>query len=191
MRHVLTVAVLVVSSVLFAGGSAQAASLVVSDARGDVLSADGAGETKVGTSVAHGDIVRTRFAHRQRAVVVRATYRSLQRSGLGTTHNIRIVTNAGLSHYLRVTAGPSAWSGTAVLHRPNGRHVECAVQHRINYGKNVLRVRIPRACLERPEWVRLGLRTAWSDGDRVLVDDAQRNSKAPRLIALTDRLVRG
>ncbi|WP_203336493.1 hypothetical protein [Nocardioides limicola] len=171
MRRVLAVAVLVVSSVLFAGGAAQAATLVVPDARGDVAIFTGYGFTPA-PRVTQGDIVRTTFKHTGNAVVVRVKFRSLSRRGDHGEHQVRILTDTGLDRRVSVLADPTNWSGTMRFTTHRNRTLHCAVHHRIRYARDVVRFRIPRSCLDDPSWVRLGSRTSWSAKGVHYSDDA-------------------
>ena len=63
------------------------------------------------------------------------------------------------AHFAQVTSAPGARRGTHDFEGGNGTRCR-RMTHRINYATNVVSIRIPRRCLERPRWVRVGLDNA-------------------------------
>jgi hypothetical protein len=55
-----------------------------------------------------------------------------------------------------VTIGPGDRGGTHTLMQTDGTPVTCTgMRHSVSYADDRIALRIPRACLERPAWVRL------------------------------------
>jgi len=101
------------------------------------------------------DVVRTLLAHRDHAVVIRLRFRDLlpkKRRSLLT-----VVRTPGDGDY-SVAIG---WrrNGSAVVqieHAPDV--VDCpGLTQVLDVERNIIRVRIPRACLGSPRWVRVGM----------------------------------
>ncbi|WP_203336489.1 hypothetical protein [Nocardioides limicola] len=183
---------LAVAATLLPAGAANAAEHTVRDARGDVVAVNPETDEQTPSDVANGDIVRARFIHGQRAFVLRAKFRSLDRKGSVVRGDfIRITTNDRVRRNVEVWAAPANWDGTAHFKRPNGDVVMCQISHRINYGKNTLTVRVPRTCLQNPRWIRVGFGSVWGDGSTLFMDDAQRNGTIKGKLALSPRIRRG
>jgi len=101
------------------------------------------------------DVVRTLLAHRAQAVVIRLRFRDL------TPHKQRWL--------MTVVKTPRDDFSITIRWRRNGSSV-VAIEHdspdagvcpnmvrRVNVARNVILVRIPRACLGSPRWVRVGM----------------------------------
>ena len=78
--------------------------------------------------------------------------------------------------------------------------VECnGLRHRIDYAANTVRISVPRRCLDRPRWVRVGAKTISLGVDRrgevIRYDDALATGTdgraTPSRITLGQRLQRG
>ncbi|WP_203336491.1 hypothetical protein [Nocardioides limicola] len=193
MRKLATSLVLALGLSLIPVSAAHAADYTVRDARGDVVTFDMETGEETLSSVANGDIVRTRFVHSNKAVVVRVKFRSLAKQGLFRGDYVRVVTDAGLRRDVHVSAMSGQWKGDAEMTRPNHKPVDCDLSHRIDYGKNLLTLRIPRACLNNPRWVRVGVASFWLKGDlsAMYADDAQKDGKVGNRVALSPRIRRG
>lgn len=194
-----TVVALALATALAVGtaGIASAQTLSVTDAAGDVESADMNSTQTTGTpepTITNGDIVTTVFQHSGRRISVRVTFTDLQKTGSMRGDFLRLVTNEGVRREVSLYAGPQHWGGQAEMTRPNGRHVRCRIAHDIDYSANVVTLSFPRACVSKPRWVRLGLGSMWLDnGSKVYADDAQRTGGAieESNLTLSPRLRRG
>ena len=133
-----------------------------------------------------GDIVSTRVVHAPRAVWIRIRLRELDTDNNGNFHRIAIKTDRRF-RYVEIDALPDHWSGSVRTTGPAGRPVPCAVRHRIDYALNQVRVRVPRRCLGKPAWVRVGVRSTVAGALRVFTDDAHSRG-VPSTIALGPRV---
>jgi hypothetical protein len=173
---------------------ATAQSLAHVDQRGDLQSFEGESEQPTpAPAMRNGDIVRTAFNHRVHRITVRAKFADLRRAGAFRGDGIRIVTDEGVRREVSLVAYAGAWRGESVMTRPNGKPVDCAITHKIDYDTNVITVGFPRSCVSDPRWVRLGLGSFWADaGGRVFVDDAQIDGRINQeTVRLSPRLRRG
>jgi hypothetical protein len=104
-----------------------------------------------------GDIRRTIIRHGAHAVTVRTRFSELSRKPQGHFLVVVLRTNTGVLRDVYIVAGqfsrPPDWRGYVVVERRNGRPVDCAAAHNINYTTNVMRLRVPRSCLQDPRWV--------------------------------------
>lgn len=121
---------------------------------------------------AQGDIVAIRVTHALRAVWIRVRMRELTTSTNGNFHLIGIKSDRR-ERTIEIDAFPGHWEGRATTTDPRGRVVACAVKHRLDYDRNRLTVRVPRGCLGKPSWVRVGLRTTIAGATYAYVDDAR------------------
>jgi hypothetical protein len=148
-------------------GPAQAGQVVVTDRTGDVS------QGRVGeeggyvyqSTLREGDFVRTTFEHRARSVVVTSRFRDLSRVGSYHGYIVRLESGRHVYRDNTVSAGPGLWRGTHEVADRRGRAVRCGVQHSIDYDRNVVRVVVPRACLDRPRFVRGTAAVAWTQPD--------------------------
>ncbi|HET6167454.1 MAG TPA: hypothetical protein VFE07_11555 [Marmoricola sp.] len=119
-----------------------------------------------------GDITRIRVAHARRAVWVRVRFRELTTTSNGDFHLVGIRSDRR-NRLIRIDALPGHWEGTATVTNEHGRVVPCAIRFRIDYDHGVFSMRVPRACLGRPDWVRVGMRTTVAGPSYAYVDDAR------------------
>lgn len=190
MLRRLVVPVLVVLSLIVGTPlAAQAATLNLVDARGDVhrMTDDGGFERAVGERRA--DILRTRITHTDRAVLVRTKLRQLRRER-NIVMAMRMRTNDGTYREVALEASRRiGWRGQVSMNRRRGATVECATSHQINYATDVLAVRIPRSCLNDPRWVQATL-VSFLFGGRQFLGDNPHNERM-RLNVWTARIRRG
>ena len=129
---------------------AAAEDVTVRDARGDMIKVEeGGGNPQPAPGAAVGDAVRTTFRHTDRQVVVRTK--------LG----------ARRTWIVGVEATRRDRNGHTIFMTGRGVDVRCALQHRINYVNDVVRVSVPTRCLATPRVVRFRLltehvRRSWS-----------------------------
>jgi hypothetical protein len=97
-----------------------------------------------------GDFVKVKIWHQVKAVRVVGKYRRLDRVGTGFGQVVSIRTEHDVQSF-QVLAGPGMWKGF----RDEGAQ-RCIIGHKVNYERNRFSMRISRACLGRPAWVRVG-----------------------------------
>ena len=132
--------------------------VTIIDARGDMWRMPQDGPPLVAAPrQRRGDIRRTTIRHGVHAFNVRTQFSELARRLQYQGFVIRVRTNAGVRRYITIAAGKfgprTFWRGFVSVERPNGPDVDCAAAHRINYTTNVIRLRVPRSCLNDPQWV--------------------------------------
>ncbi len=137
----------------------------------------------------NGDIVATTPSYRGREVVVKVSFADLRKDVDSFTHELRIKTRR---HEFQVLgfANEEKWRGRFFMFR-DGEQVRCSgLGHGIFYGMNELVVVVPRACLGRPAWVRVGWRTeSWVDAaETTRADDASRDGSVGELPRLGPRM---
>lgn len=140
-----------------------------------VVLRDGAGDVwKVNIRTSHwtlvgdlppADVRRAVVRHRARVVVVRTRFENLRRIGV-QTYDAGIQTRDG-AFYTEVTSRPGKRAGRHALYdEPGGERIGCAgFTHRIDYANDMITMRVPRSCLDRPRWVRANI------GNRLVVGD--------------------
>lgn len=118
------------------------------------------------------DITRVRFAHRDRTVVVRATFVELNPTGKFLFGGIDVRTPRSRKFF---TVMATEGSREGFLFKDNEH--PCRVGIRISYADELMRVSIPRSCLGDPRWVRVrfGASVLQHDGDEIID-----NAGAPR-----------
>ena len=174
--------------------SAEAATSRHADPAGDVVTYDASGAPVTAADTRNGDIVSRSFTYTDTAVQVRVTYRDLARQGMQMSLNGQVQTSSGATRVFQAYATPDSWAGGHYLTTPRGMPVTCTgMRHTFDYTKNVATVTIPRGCLGKPSWVRLGVQHSWFDNQGVMsIDDAGRtgwSESAP--VALSGRISRG
>lgn len=163
---------------------AHAAQLTVKDAKGDVRKvalADANNPKKLRNapadkSVKDHDIVRTKFAHTRKQLVVQTKFRSLQGERLVELSTLGIRTpKAAFSYQWIRTSVLDETKVTSVLVRgtkKNAKEVTCKVGVANNVKKAVRTIRIPRKCLGNPAWVRVTSNASTGDMNHTYIDDA-------------------
>lgn len=122
-----------------------------------------------------GDVVRTTVNHHGGVVSVSMKYRQLARTGDATAHTFIFRTDRGLRRSVEVFAGPHIWKGIVTFEAPGSRTPRCKVSHRIDYVRNRVSVTVPRSCLHKPRWVRVGAGNYMVVAKRLYADDANIN----------------
>lgn len=144
-----------------AGASAPAdpvSRVVLDDPTGDVWSI-GSGEQAPWISagaVPTADVVRAVVRHGRHKVVVRMRFSNLRRVE-PQSYSAMIVSRR---HYgaVFVSAGPKRWMGRHRLVDGNFANVKCPrLSHRINYDTEWISIAVPRRCIGRPRWVKVGM----------------------------------
>lgn len=177
--------------------AAYAEKLVRQDARHDVVKGteSDAGETlQPAPRATDPDIVRVAIEHRAKVVLIRTKYAALNRRIL-RIDALEIRTSAGK----RFEAGSfvqkrGKWQGMTSF-GTGSAEVDCdGLRHRFDYEANVTTWSIPRSCIGRPRWIRVGTgmgRGPW-DGP-FFIDDAFRKGIDPdnQNLTLSRRIWRG
>ena len=125
----------------------------------------------------NGDIIGTTPSNIGREVVVKVNFEDLRKDVDSFTHELRVKTPRH-EYQLFAFANEERWRGQFLLFR-DGDRVPCRdLGHRISYPENEMDVIIPRSCLGRPAWVRVGWRTeTWVD-----VAEETRGRRVPRRV---------
>ena len=138
---------------------------------------DASSTATVDPDVADGDITRLRAAHAKYRVKARLKFRALTKNGNESAHSFRIQTD---SDYFQVVtfAYPGSWKGQTEIFS-GMKDVRCrGLRHEVDYVDDTVSVSVPRSCLGRPRWVRIGAVTSQSVNDgtieveRLLLDAA-------------------
>jgi hypothetical protein len=155
--------------------TAQADVLRHRDAVGDVARAPvGSASYSPAPKQVAGDILATRVVHGRRAVRVQIRLRELTTTGNGNFHLVSVKTPRRTRN-VELDAFPDHWEGRTTFTGGQGRPRPCAVTHRIDYDRNLVRIRIPHSCLGRAAWVRVGIRSSVAGALYVYADDARRS----------------
>jgi hypothetical protein len=155
LRRGVLLAVMLLLPLWAATGPALAESSTVRDATGDMWTVrEGATDGEHAPGARIGDIARTTFTHTETGVVVRARFVELAPVGRRFTLWVGMRSRDGRETTLGVRASRRDRDGHTVLMDERGRDVDCVVRHRIGYVRNVVRVVVPRACLDRPAALR-------------------------------------
>jgi len=133
-----------------------------------------------------GDIIATRVIHAPRSVWIRVRLRELTTLTNGNFHRIAIKSDRRY-RFVEINALPGHWDGTALMTGSAGRPVACALHFRIDYDLNQLHLKVPRLCLGKPSWVRVGVRSTVAGALRVFTDDAH-SLGVPGRVALGPRV---
>jgi hypothetical protein len=155
---------------------AHAGSYVLPDATGDVGSSKDDGPYVRTPSRAEGDVRSSAVSHARRRVVVTVAYRQLSQTTQITGQIARLRTNRGRVRDVVVYAQPGNWGGRTSMEKPSGRRVKCRVGMSIDYAADRITVSVPRKCLGRPRWVRVGIGAVTFEDDVVFADDAMTNA---------------
>jgi hypothetical protein len=155
LRRGVLLAVMLLLPLWTATGPAFAESVTVRDATGDMWTVrEGATDGEHAPGARIGDIARTTFTHTATRVVVRARFVELAPVGRRFTLWVGMRSRDGRETTLGVRASRRDRDGHTVLMDERGRDLDCVVRHRIGYVRNVVRVVVPRACLDRPAALR-------------------------------------
>ena len=161
---------------------ATAGVLVHRDPAGDVVrSPVGSNVTSPAPTQVHGDIVATRVVHARLAIWVQIRFRELNTSSNGNFHRVSIRT-PWRTRTIALDAFPGHWDGSTTTTDAHGRAVACAVTHRINYDRKRVMLRVPRSCLGRPTWIRVGIRSTVAGATWAYTDDARSTGLGAALV---------
>jgi hypothetical protein len=155
------------------GSAGMVSGVTVRDLRGDMVKVEeGSDQGTPAPGATVGDVLRTTFRHTDHRVVVRTHVVALTRTGLRFRMWVDIQRGTHRRWTVGVDATPRHRSGRIIFMTESGKDVSCAVGHRIDYIADVVRVSVPRRCLDTPhrvrfrlltEYVRHSWRYAWLD----------------------------
>lgn len=155
--RVLEVGVAVALALTLAAGPASAERLAVADRHADVLKVEEGATSGVPAPGSTFDVWRSTFAHNADRVAVRVRFDDLRRTGKRFQVWVNLQDGRGRTHHVGVAAVPGDRSGTAWLMGGRGQDRPCRVRHRIDYGRDLVRVSLPRTCLGSPRVLRFGV----------------------------------
>ena len=148
------------------------------DPAGDVTADDLSGDDPVlDPEWRNGDITQLRVRHRHYRVTARLNFVELTagRRQPWMYHTFRFLTSGGGGLELSGTVGVNGGGRQGVWRLSDGRRVKCrGLRHTIDYQAETVRISVPRSCLGRPRWVRVGAKTSsFSEAQEVFrFDDA-------------------
>jgi hypothetical protein len=150
-----TLALLVTVVVVAQAAPALAGSLTVRDATGDMwVVEEGSNEPDPAPHARIGDIERTTYRHTAHRVVVRTRFVELAPVGRRFTLWIGMLDEHRRETTVGVRATRRDRDGHTILMDDHGRDIACDVRHRVRYGRDVIRVVVPRSCLGDPARLR-------------------------------------
>jgi hypothetical protein len=131
-----------------------ASGVVLRDGPGDVWTGLSPDREPTRANFPAADVTRVLVRHAPFAIRIRMRFVDLRR--VGTQRYVVQIGTPSNVYFAQVASSPGARRGT---HRFDTSQTSgCrGMTHRIRYGRNVVSMRIPRRCLERPPWVRVGL----------------------------------
>jgi hypothetical protein len=134
------------------------------DATGDVTADDLSGDDPVlDPSWTNGDITLFSARHRHHRVTARLKLAELRRGPgeLWVSHRFRFLTSRGGGFEVLGTVGLDGGGPQGVWRLSAGRNLRCrGLRHAIDYRANTVGISVPRSCLGRPRWVRVGAETS-------------------------------
>lgn len=139
------------------------------------------------------DIVSVAIRHERANVVVRIKQRDISRAGI-RAHELRIVTNEGITRYAETVAWPGSARLEKELLRRDGDKVPCRrFSAFMDLTANMVTLTIPRSCMSYPRWVRVGIGayTVATDGKTVKMDDAFLTNRVADRLVLSPVVRRG
>ncbi len=180
-------AALALVSTLVSVSPAYAEREVIRDASGDVLKTTfaGPGETTqvLDPTITAGDVRRTVVRHGAHRLNYRFKVRDLRRPDYVQILS-QIKTSAADEFLLDVFRSPEgAWADLIIISDPNREDLRCrGIRTRQSVRRDLIRVSIPRRCLQRPRWVRVSATVTYTRADQLAVrwdDDVRMNGQVP------------
>ena len=169
--HVLA-ALLAAGTLAVTAAPAGAAQLKVKDARGDVWGAADAVNVTPSPTISEGDITKTVVAHQRDAVTVKIGFVKLSRTGPYAQYAVRLQGSKGVVREVLVESSRRDRSGVHRVFNAQGREVgDCDAQHRIDYKRDLVKVKVDRGCLARSRKVRANVNAAHAAGTGVFYSD--------------------
>ncbi|MET3961703.1 hypothetical protein ABIE44_001637 [Marmoricola sp. OAE513] len=168
----------VVGATVLVAAPASADSKVRSDARHDVRyvsrddQGDFGGRSTAIPSRRLGDITSLRVTHGPRKITATLKFRALRKEG-SHTHWFQLRTpRRTVDVFLQ--ADRESWKGSRLIYELGDEDNEfsCRFSHRIDYRADTVTVVVPRTCLLRPAFVRVGAETMIESGGHRFYDKA-------------------
>lgn len=140
--------------------SAAAQEVTVRDARGDMVRVEeGGGDPRPAPRATVGDVARTTFRHTDGRVVVRTKLVALKQTGRRFVVWVDVQDGARRTWTVGVEATRRDRDGHTIFMTEDARRPRCAVVHRIHYADDLVRLAVPRECMDTPRRVRFRLLT--------------------------------
>lgn len=172
--------------------SAIAAELTLNDARHDMwVIEEGSTQPDPAPRATIGDFVRTTFRHGDRLVVIKSSFLDLKRTGKRFTVWVDMRDHDGTRTTAGVRTSPGNRAGRTLLFTSQGRDIPCNVRHRVNYQRNVVRLVIPRRCLDMPRWLQFREMSEYSGRSLRFARLDDPNTAGPPSVAWTAQVRRG
>lgn len=170
----LALLLLIVATLAAVSVPAHADRALLTDETSDVWSFVSPGHFTNEGSVKNADLERTWVRHQKRYVVVKALYVDLKKkASTSFDFHAYLDTRQRLYAVTVQVDGRGRWSGVHLVRYATLTEVDCdGLTHRVRFRVDTVRVRIPRACLDNPRWIRFQGRAASSKNDAGFVDDA-------------------
>jgi hypothetical protein len=169
--HVLA-ALLAAGTLAVTAAPAGAAQLKVKDARGDVWGEADAVNATPSPTISEGDISNAVVAYQRDAVTVKVRFVKLSRTGPYAQYAVRLQGSKGVVREVLVESSRRDRSGVHRVFNGQGGEVgDCDAQHRIDYKRDVVKVKVDRGCLSRSGKVRANVNTAHATGTGVFYSD--------------------
>ena len=182
MRRILPVLLLAgglsVSMTAAMAEPAAAEQVTLRDARHDVWRSASVDDLSPAPSATLGDVTRTVVAHGPASVVVTLAFVDLRRSMAYSNYTVRLQNGSRQTREVTLEASRHTPGGRIRVFRPNGRVITCAVQHRIDYGRDRVRLSVPRSCLPSSTRVRANVSMHRSNDQGVFFADNPHNQRA-------------
>lgn len=154
-------------------GPVSAAELRLTDATGDMWASGTDGAAVPAPEAGRGDLTRAKLSYRGDTVVVRLAFAALARRGAYAQYTLLL--QGKRDRRIRevvVGASPKRWAGRTRVFELHGDLVtHCPVSHEIDYGADVLKVRVKRTCLAKPGSVRANINVDLADDTGVFYSD--------------------
>lgn len=158
-RTVLSAALLAGLLASWCASPAAAQTFTFSDAAGDTWYSTESADAELAPTNTQGDLVRTVVKHERKVVVVRLKFADLARRGSYAQYAVLLEGSRDRKvREVVVEASHRNWAGRVRVFKRNGDLVsQCQVRHGIDYGADVVRIRVARTCLNRPGSVRANI----------------------------------
>ena len=129
----------------------------VTDRRRDVIKVREGATSGVPAPGSGVDIRRSTFAHTERRVVARIRFDDLRPTGKRLRVWVDLQDGRGRINHIGIDGNPGDRGGEAWLMGARGQDRPCPIRHRIHYGRDVVRVSLPRTCVGAPRVLRFGV----------------------------------
>jgi hypothetical protein len=145
----------VVVTALLGAAPVTAAELTLQDARHDMwVIEEGSTQPDPAPAARIGDVLRTTFRHEDHFVVITSSFLELRRTGQRFTVWVNMRDQKGTETTAGIRTSPHNRYGRALLFTSRGEDIPCNVRHRVNYKRDLVRIAIPRRCLDTPRWLK-------------------------------------